>query len=60
MIENLEVKADALRELVDLVVEENERGAWERPVAEKLRDVLMTTDAIDVLKHLLSKEAVNG
>lgn len=60
MIENLEVKANALRELVDLVVEENERGAWERPVAEKLRDVLMTTDAIDVLKHLLSKEAVNG
>lgn len=57
MIENLEVKAEALRELIDKVVGESESGCWYLPSAEKLRDVLMTTDAIDVLKHLLSKEA---
>jgi len=60
VIENLEVKADALRELVDLVVEESANGAWERPVAEKLCDALKTTEAIDVLKVLISKESKNG
>lgn len=60
MIDNLEKKAEALRDLVDLVVKENERGDWERPVAEKLCDALKTTDAIDVLKVLISKEAADG
>lgn len=55
MIENLEVKAEALRELIDHTVGQGDCGCWYRPSAEKLRDVLMTAEAIEALQYLISQ-----
>ena len=59
MIVNLEVKAEALRELVREAIEE--RSSWEG--IHKMNDLveaLETSDALDVLDYLISGEYRNG